>query len=116
MGKIKFFIAASSALLLASLVVNGVLIYTVYKTQKVIEQTQKSDRIMWFRNMFAEQVLLATKEVDFETRLALETSVRGLNDPEIFAGWQKFTGSETKEEATLAAKNLLKLLIKRTSQ
>lgn len=71
---------------------------------------------MEFRNMFTEQVLLTSKEIDFDTRLALETSVRGLNDPEIFAAWQAFTNSETKEQATATAKGLLKLLIEKTSK
>jgi len=103
-------------LLLASSVVNGALLYGLYQTQKIAVSQEDNDRIMEFRNMFTEQVLLASKEIDFETRLVLETTVRSLEDPEIFASWQEFTNSETKEAATSSAKDLLRLLIDRTSK
>ncbi|MFH1968654.1 MAG: hypothetical protein ABIJ84_04680 [bacterium] len=103
-------------LFFASVVLNGIFMYKIYQDNQVFEQSRRDDRIMDFRNMFTEQVLLASREIDFDTRLALETAVRSLTDSEILSGWQEFTRSETKEEATASAKNLLKLLIKKTSK
>jgi len=116
MNKAGFFISILSVLLLASFIINGVVFYGLYKTQKIVVLQQENDRIMEFRNMFTEQVLLTNKEIDFETRLVLETTVRSLDDPEIFAKWQVFTNSETKQEATSSAKDLLRLLIEKTSE
>jgi hypothetical protein len=65
--------------------------------------------------MFTEKVLLAERDVDFDTRLSLETAVRALNDQEIFDQWQKFTKSATKEEASAEAKKLLRILVQKTS-
>ena len=65
--------------------------------------------------MFEEKVLLSNKEIDFDTRLSLETAVRNLNDQEVFNQWEKFTNSQTKEDATAQAKALLELLIQKTS-
>jgi hypothetical protein len=64
--------------------------------------------------MFTENVLLADKEIDFDSRLSLETSVRTLNDKEIFDQWQVFTKTLTKEDASLQAKKLLRLLVEKT--
>jgi len=115
MSKNTFFISALFVLLLASLAANSVLFYRLYQSQQVFEEKRENGRIMAFRNMFSEKVLLAEKEIDFDTRLALETSVRSLDDPEILAGWQEFTICEAKEDATAAAKKLLKLLINKTA-
>jgi hypothetical protein len=58
--------------------------------------------------------LFSNKEIDFDSRLTLETTVRSLNDEEVFKQWERFTGCQTKEEATIEAKALLRLLIKKT--
>ena len=65
--------------------------------------------------MFTEKVLLSDKEIDFDTRLSLETAVRNLNDAEIFNQWEAFVNSQTNTEATTQAKKLLELLMKKTS-
>lgn len=63
--------------------------------------------------MFVEDILMADTEISFDTRLTLETAVRGLNDQQVFDQWQKFTKTTTKEEASNEAKNLLDLLVKK---
>jgi len=68
-----------------------------------------------FARMFIEDVLMAKSDIDFDTRLTLETSVRNLNDTEILAQWQKFTKAQDKDQAGLAAKGLLDLLVKKTA-
>lgn len=85
------------------------------KNTQLLSQYTPSEKIMVFRNMFTEKVLLSESEVDFDTRLTLETTVRALNDQEIFDSWQAFTKSTTKEEATAKAKALLHLLIQKTA-
>lgn len=116
MDKKTFFIALLSVFILVSIAFNSALVYIIVKNQKIWEQKQVNLKVLSFRNMFTEKILLADKEIDFDTRLSLETSVRNIDDPEIFAQWQRFAKSETKEEATTTAKQLLELLIKKTSK
>lgn len=110
------FIAFPCALLFASLVANEVLFFNVVKNNKLLQRQEEIKRVLDFRNMFTQNVLLSEKEIDFDTRLSMETAVRNLNDQEIFLQWQKFTNSQTKEDATAQAKKMLSLLIERTSK
>ena len=79
------------------------------------EARESKEKISKFAEMFIEKVLKAEQDVDFETRLSLETAVRELNDEEVFAQWQKFTNSKTKEGAQAEVKNLLEIIIKKLS-
>lgn len=67
---------------------------------------------MVFTELFVEKVLKTGKEVDFETRLQLENSVRELNNAEILNQWQKFIESKTEADAQIEVRNLLEILIK----
>lgn len=78
-----------------------------YKAQKI------NARVLDFTDMFIEKVLLASREVDFDTRLTLETAVRTLGDEQIFDQWQRFTKAQTRESASTEAKLLLDLLVKK---
>jgi hypothetical protein len=114
MDKKTFFIALFAAFAFISLAVNGILVFTIVKNQEVSQQHQVNKKVLDFRNMFTNDILLSDKEVDFDTRLSLETAVRALNDPEILAQWQAFVNSQTKEDATSEAKKMLALLIQKT--
>ncbi len=85
------------------------------KAQKIIEQERANKKIVDFSNLFIEKVLKSNKDVSFDDRLTLETSVRDLNDGAILLQWQKFTDSKTKEDAQREVKNLLELLLKKIS-
>ena len=98
-----------------SVVGNGFLGFVLVKNQKTFQAQQTNQKIYDFRNLFEEKVLLSSKDIDFNTRLALETSVRALNDKQIFDQWESFANSQTKESATSQAKALLELLIQKTS-
>ena len=67
--------------------------------------------VLSFTQLFIEKVLKAEGEIDFETRLNLESSVRALKDAEILTAWQDFTGSTTEKEAQTAVKKLLGILV-----
>ncbi len=85
-------------------------------SDKATSQAQESNlniKVLDFTAMFIENVLKAETEISFETRLALETEVRSLNDAEILSQWQKFTNSSTEEEAQDNVKKLLALLIEK---
>lgn len=86
----------------------------LWQKNEEIAKLQVDKNILAFRNMFTEKVLLAEKEVDFDSRMSLETAVRSLADKEIFDLWQEFVKSQTKEQATAGAKKLLSLLIQKT--
>ncbi len=77
----------------------------------IAEGKQTNEKVVNFTKLFIAQVLKADGEVDFETRLKLENSVRDLNDEKILAQWQKFVESETETEAQEEVKNLLEILI-----
>jgi DNA topoisomerase VI subunit A len=99
-----------------SLAFNGWLIYQVSLIAHAYEAQQTNTRTLDFTKMFVEDVLMADKEIDFDTRLTLETAVRGLNDQQIFDQWQKFTKSTTKEDASNQAKILLDSLVKKIAK
>jgi len=88
------------------------------ENQKIKEELgnqQMNVKIINFSNLFIEKVLKAKNEVSFEDRLKLENSVRDLSDPTILTLWEKFTESQTQDDAQEAVKNLLDVLIKKIS-
>ena len=103
----------------AVLVAGNIFWLTAYfKTQKEAEglramltTTRYEDKSLRFLQMFIKQVLKSEKEVDFETRLKLENSVRELKDAKILAQWQKFVNSQGETEAQGNVKELLDLLV-----
>jgi len=115
MDKKTFFISLVCIFAFFSLALNGLLISTLVSNNQIYQQNQINKKILDFRNMFTEKILLSNQDIDFDTRLSLETAVRGLNNEEIFSQWKKFTDSQTKEDATFQAKKLLQILIKKTS-
>lgn len=98
-------------LLCLSLAVNGWLTYLLYQSIKISEAQQINNKVLSFTNMFIEKVLLADREINFDTRLELETTIRSINDPQIFNQWQEFTKAQDKEDASEQAKLLLKILV-----
>ena len=102
------------ALFCASLIFNGYLCFQVIRLVNDFEKTQKSGKVLAFRDMFVENVLLSDQEIDFDTRLAMEAAVRSLDDKEVLSQWQKFTNCKTQEDASLRAKELLRLLIEKS--
>jgi hypothetical protein len=94
-----------------SLVFNGWMVYQLSMALKVNELKQNNAKVLNFTGMFVEDVLMASQDIDFDTRLTLETAVRSLNDQDIFSQWQRFTKASDKELASNEAKILLDLLI-----
>jgi hypothetical protein len=86
-------------------------IVTVNNLNKIIEVQNTKNKILSFTEIFVQKILMASQDIDFDTRLELETEVRSLNDSEILDQWQKFTKSTTKSEASAEAKTLLNLLV-----
>ncbi len=103
-------------LLCLSLAVNGWLGYLLYQSINISNAQQINNSVLSFTGMFIEKVLMADKEIDFDTRLTLETTVRSLNDQQIFDQWEKFTKAQEKEDASAQAKILLNTLIKKIKQ
>jgi hypothetical protein len=112
-----------AGLILAALLgANGLLWfeYSVLKrelrtTQAELALKQFNNNVLDFYRLFIVKVLKTEGEVDFETRLQLETTVRELGDEEILAQWNKFTNSQTEEEAQREVKNLLELLVEKSA-
>jgi hypothetical protein len=80
--------------------------------RRVVAQEINVD-VLDFTRDFIDKVLKAEGEIDFETRLDLESAVRAIGDDEILSAWQVFTNSQTETEAQTAVKNLLSLLVSR---
>jgi len=81
------------------------------QSKTAIEVQELNEEVLEFTKLFIEEVLKAETEVDFETRLQLESAVRNLEDEEILAQWQKFVESETEFDAQNEVKNLLEILV-----
>lgn len=96
-----------------SLAFNGWLVYQLSAALDACSLQQDGQKVLAFTRMFVKDILMATKEIDFDTRLSLETAVRGLDDKQILAQWQKFAKSETKESSSQEAKVLLDLLVRK---
>jgi flagellar basal body-associated protein FliL len=81
------------------------------QAQAILEVQIINEKVLSFTKLFIAEVLKAEAEVDFETRLRLETTVRDLNDQEILSQWQRFTESRTEAEAQTEVKKLLEMLM-----
>lgn len=110
-------LTAIITILVAGNILLGVNYFIAQENIKTLERNVKtqqySAKVLQFTNLFIEKVLKAQTEVSFKDRLKLENSVRDLNDPEILVQWQKFTASQTEQDAQKEVKNLLELLVKK---
>ncbi len=87
------------------------LVKELRQTQATLETQKTNGKVLEFTKLFIGDVLKAKTEVDFETRLKLETAVRNLGNEEILAQWQKFTESKTEVQAQEEVRNLLEMLV-----
>jgi len=113
----KIVISSIIVILTISLSVNIILGFTILNQYTLLKQTgykKINQNVLEFRDSFLKNIILSDKEVDFDTRLELETSVRNLNDVDILKQWQKFTKSQLKEDVSSEAEKLLNLLIEKT--
>jgi hypothetical protein len=72
--------------------------------------SNKNGKVIDFMSLFVNKVLKSNTEIDFDTRLSLENSVRATGDEELVGQWQKFTNSKTEAEAQVEVKNLLGII------
>ena len=102
-------------ILIAGNIFLGVKYFSVQKelrqTQTVLQTQTTNEKVSEFSKLFIEEVLKAETEVDFDTRLKLETAVRNLGDEEILNQWQKLVDSKTESGAQEEVKNLLEMLV-----
>jgi cbb3-type cytochrome oxidase subunit 3 len=89
-----------------------------FKAKKIVQDEERmaaktafNVKIIGFAKLFTAKVLSAEKEIDFETRLELENSVRATNDKEVLEQWNIFTNSQNEEEGQKNVKKLLELLL-----
>ena len=102
-------------ILLAGNVFLGVKYFSVVKelrqTETLLQTQTTNEKVLEFSKLFIKEVLKAETEVNFDTRLKLETAVRNLGDEEILNQWQKFAESKTEVQAQEEVKNLLEMLV-----
>jgi len=79
--------------------------------QAALSAQKVNERTLAFTKLFIENVLQSDAEVDFDTRLLLENSVRAIGDEQILAQWVRFTESSTEVQAQAEVKTLLGLLV-----
>ncbi|OGZ73458.1 MAG: hypothetical protein A2908_04270 [Candidatus Staskawiczbacteria bacterium RIFCSPLOWO2_01_FULL_38_12b] len=101
--------------LLCNAVLALLLVNNVYAQNRANQTQQLNLKILSFTNVFIEQVLMSDKDVDFNTRLTLETMVRNLNDQDILDQWQSLTQAQDNRSASVEAKKLLNVLVKKIS-
>jgi|SRR3989344_1543604 len=100
-------------LLLATIFFAGVYLLKVQeneKLQKEIAVGKTNSKVASFLKLFVEKVLKTDKPVSFEDRLQLENAVRNINDPDILAKWEKFTGGTDEVQIQQGVKDLLEVL------
>jgi len=106
-------------ILAAVVIVLGVQLYIINQNLKLAQNTVKTfqydQKVLNFTKLFIAKVLKADGEVSFDDRLALENSVRGIDDKTIFDQWQKFISAKTALEAQIEVKNLLEMLVGKIS-
>jgi|SRR3989344_5187931 len=83
------------------------------KLQQELAQQQTNAKVVNFLNLFIQKVLKSDTEVSFESRLGLETAIRDINDPELLAKWEAFTGGTNEDEIQKGVKDLLEALVKK---
>lgn len=83
------------------------------KVQQELARQKTNIKIIDFLDLFIQKVLKTDKEIAFEDRLKLENSIRDINDPEILAKWEQFTGGTNEAEIQAGVKNLLEILVKK---
>jgi len=102
-------------ILLAGNIFLGVKYFSVVKelrqTQTALQTQKTNEKVLEFSKLFIKEVLKAETEVNFDTRLKLETVVRNLGDEEILNQWQEFVDSKTESGAQEEVKNLLEMLV-----
>jgi len=77
-----------------------------------VSQTEKT-KFTEFNRTFINEVLQAKTEVNYDTRLKLDKMVKDLNDQDLTNQWQKFTTSQTEQEAQDETVKLLGLVAER---
>ena len=82
-------------------------------TKVIISSQRYSGKYLDLLKMFVKLGTKSDKEVDFDTRLKLENSVRGLDDADVLAEWQKFVNSANETEAQKNVKDLLAILVEK---
>lgn len=82
-------------------------------TKVIISSQRYSGKYLDFLKMFIKLVIKSDKEVDFDTRLKLENAVRGLEDADVLAVWQRFVNSTNETEAQKNVKELLAVLVEK---
>ena len=87
------------------------LVKELRQTQIALQTQTTNEKVLEFSKLFIKEVLKAETEVNFDTRLKLETAVRNLGDEEILNQWQKFVDSKTEAGAQEEVKNLLEVLL-----
>ncbi len=108
-----------AGVLITVLVMATVFVYTQYRevARELVAVQDKgvavetNRKVLDFAKMFIDDVLKSDGEIDFDTRLKLESAVRSLEDKTIFDAWQRFTGSSTERQAQDAVKDLLSVLV-----
>ena len=112
----KVILILFAVLFCASLAFNGWQAYQLSIVSRAYGVQEMNVKVLNFTKMFVRDILMANTEIGFDTRLTLETSVRSLNDQQIFDQWQKFVKATIKEDASNQAKILLDLLLKKITR
>ena len=114
MNKQNSFIAI---IIIVSVAATIFFVYRYFGALKILEEADAklqvqtvNGKVLDFGKIFVQKVLKAEKEIGFEERLLLESTVRGLGNDEILKKWKEFIDSKTEVEAQKAVKDLLEAI------
>lgn len=85
------------------------------RLQKEVSTQQINTKVVSFLSLFIQKVLKSDEAVSFEDRLQLENAIRDINDPEILATWERFTGGTNEAQIQQGVKDLLTVLVKKVN-
>lgn len=92
-------------------------VYKYFESKNIIKQNnikqEANKEILSFTLLFMNKVLQGSKEISFDDRLQLETSVRNLNDEDIYDSWKTFTKATNDTEVQKDFYNLFTILLEK---
>ena len=112
---LHFFWSLVVVVLLVLIIILGLRYFSLREellsAQTRAEANEINREVLGFAGLFVRDVLQTEDEVDFETRLKLESAVRNLGDEEILTKWKSFIDSKDNNSAQKNVKDLLEILV-----
>lgn len=109
----KFLIILFIVLIISNVFFAYKYLYECKKIKEINLRQETNKDILAFTLLFMNKVLQNSQEISFDDRLQLETSVRSLNDADIYDSWKNFTKATNSSDVQKNFYNLFTVLLKK---